>query len=80
MFSKASGSILNFGKTRILRIGNFGKLPENFITREVDKIKIYGITFNKTGFDHKSSFLQSEESIHKLNSILVHRQFSLEFN
>lgn len=66
------------GKSQILRIGNIEPLPENFISKQVEKLKIYGITFNSKGFDAKSSFISSEESIQKFKSILAHRQFSLE--
>jgi hypothetical protein len=78
-FNKSSGAVLNLEKTQILEIGDRDiPKPQTYDKYVVENLRIYGIVFNKTGFDHDLSFQGPEKSIQKLLEINPHSEFSYE--
>ena len=76
VYNRASGATLNFKKTKILKLGNTEL--NCFSTNEVKKLKIYGVFFDRNGFDRTKSIEQAESSIRKLSGLYPHSEFSLD--
>ena len=64
LYKSASGSMLNFEKTQIMKIGDVGL--NQFLHYVAEKIKIYGMVFNEKGLDKNKSFEKAENSVRKL--------------
>jgi exonuclease III len=78
-FSKSSGAIVNTDKTQILLLGKKpNTIPQQYSRNLVEKLKIYGIVFDKTGFDVDSSYESAKKSVEKLLNTNPHSEFSYE--